>query len=275
MVLVSGLKDLGFRGNNCNWANNRQGQEYVVARLDHAFSNSTRLDNFEDPIVNHLPRLAFDHSLLFLSHRKSFSLKNIPFKFEEIWLTHATFSKVVETSWATSCNGTPQFILAQKLKTPKLNLKVQNKEVFGQLKYKIAEAEQFVMAMQTSFEPHPCDSFLLDLNSAKSALHNWLTAESAHWKQRAKIRWLQAGDSNTRFFHLSAKSKGIHNRIDRISVGGNIIEDEEQIRDQASIFFLNLLQSSNFIPEKVPFDMVRPSVTAEQNKLLTTIPSFA
>lgn len=127
MALASSLKDLGFGGNRFTYANIRQGQAYVATRLDRAFSNSTWLDIFEDPIVNHLPRLASDHSPLLLSHRKSLALKNIPFKFEEMWLSNATFSKVVETSWASPCSGTPHFILAQKLKLLKQNIMVWKK----------------------------------------------------------------------------------------------------------------------------------------------------
>lgn len=80
MILSTGLKGLGFSGNRFTLANNRQGQAYVAARLDRAISNSTRLDFFDDPIVNHLPRLSSDHSPILLSHRKILPQKNIPFK---------------------------------------------------------------------------------------------------------------------------------------------------------------------------------------------------
>lgn len=75
------------------------------------------------------------------------------------------------------------------------------------------------------------------------------------------------------FFHLSAKSKGIRNQIDRILVGGNLFEEEEEIRDQATVYFLNLLQSSSAIPEETLFDMARPPVSFQQNKLLLANPS--
>ena len=107
MIMAAGLKDLGFSRNRFTLANNRQGQAYVAARLDRALSNTAWLDIYEDPLVKHLPRLASDHSPLLLSHRSSFVQKNFPFKFEEMWLQDDTFSKVVETSWATTCSGTP------------------------------------------------------------------------------------------------------------------------------------------------------------------------
>ena len=122
MVLAYGLKDLGFRGNA--WANNRQGQAYIAARLDRAFSIASWLDNYADPIPTHLRRLSSEKSLLLLSRRNRFSSKKVHFKFEAMWLSHNSFFEVEETSRATQCIGTPKFVPGQKLKLLKLNLKV-------------------------------------------------------------------------------------------------------------------------------------------------------
>lgn len=86
-----------------------------------------------------------------------------------------------------------------------------NFEVFGQLKRNIEDAEKSVLEEQPAYDSNPSDQLLLDLNLGKSALHNWLNAESTHWKQKEKVRWLQYGDRNTKEFHLLAKSRSIRN----------------------------------------------------------------
>lgn len=80
------------------------------------------------------------------------------------------------------------------------------------------------MDAQIAFDSETSEPRLKGLNDAKVDLHNWLNSESAHWKQKSEIHWLQDGDRNTRFFHLAKSS--IHNHIDSIFVGGNIIEEE-------------------------------------------------
>lgn len=116
---------------------------------------------------------------------------------------------------------------------------------------------------------------LMTLTSAKYVLHNWLLVESAHWKQKAKISWLEDGDRNTRFFHLSAKSRSLCNQIDGITVGGNLFEDEVAIRDQASLFFSKLFQSLPSTPDESLFNLAGPSVSEEQNQILMAIPTAA
>ena len=176
--------------------------------------------------------------------------------------SHNSFLKVVEDSWAQPCSGSAQFILASKLKLLKLNLKTWNKEVYGHYKNHIVEAEPQVLAKELAFESNPSDSFLRDLNLAKSSLHNWLKAKSTHWKQRAKVKWLQDGDRNTKFFHLSAKSKGICNRIDKINVECTIYEDDNQIKDQAASFS-NVFQADTVIPDEDLFLLEGPSISEE------------
>lgn len=125
--------------------------------------------------------------------------------------------------------------------------------MFVQVKVRIAEAEKAILDCQQALDVAPSESSLLEPNRAKSSLHNWLKIESDLWKQRSKIRWLQDGDRNTKFFHQSAKSKGVLNRIDKISINDSTFSDEGQIRDQAMLFFSNWLQSPPTTPSEYLF----------------------
>jgi hypothetical protein len=55
-----------------------------------------------------------------------------PFKFENMWLKEAGFVDRVRQWWLSYCfQGSPSFILAQKLKVLKFDLIRWNTEVFG------------------------------------------------------------------------------------------------------------------------------------------------
>ncbi|KAK1441325.1 hypothetical protein QVD17_07172 [Tagetes erecta] len=52
-------------------------------------------------------------------------------------------------------------------------------------------------------------------------------AEELFLKQKAKVEWLSAGDSNSAYFHKSLKCKVHRGKIDRASdVHGNVFEGE-------------------------------------------------
>ena len=104
-------------------------------------------------------------------------------------------------------------------------------------------------------------------------MHNWLNAKSIHWKQKAKLRWLQDGDCNTKFFHQSAKSRSIFNSIDKVTVDGTLYEEEEDIKAQACLHFTRQATSSSIILDEALFDLIGPSLNEDQNNFLVATPA--
>jgi uncharacterized membrane protein YgaE (UPF0421/DUF939 family) len=43
-----------------------------------------------------------------------------------------------------------------------------------------------------------------------------LIQEEGYWKQRAKMHWLQEGDMNTRFVHMSATARSKRKRVTKL-----------------------------------------------------------
>ncbi|XP_027157161.1 uncharacterized protein LOC113758554 [Coffea eugenioides] len=92
----------------------------------------------------------------------------------------------------------------------------------------LLDAEEAVLVAETDFDTDPSQRHWLALQEAHAVMRNSLIKEEAYWKQKARIKWLQDGDKNTKFFHAvvaERRSKSIIHRIR--SVRGEWLTDEE------------------------------------------------
>lgn len=183
-----------------------------------------------------------------------------------MWIAHPSFKYLVEAVWQLPVYGNPQFILSQKLKALKLRLKDWNKETFGYIKNNISAVESSILHLQVSMDTDPQESTKVALDLARSALKNLLQAEETHWKQKSRIRWLQEGDKNTRFFHLAAKIRGAKNRIDKVEFKGNTLENHAQIKSAAVEFFF-----ASFTPSPAQLDPLLFQVQSKTVSILKTL----
>lgn len=65
-----------------------------------------------------------------------------------MWIQHPDFLNFVDPTWSADCTGSPQYVLAQNLKSMKQVLNVWNKNVFGEINLKVKEAETLVQTLQ-------------------------------------------------------------------------------------------------------------------------------
>lgn len=125
--------------------------------------------------------------------------------------------------------------------------------MFGDIKLKVQQAESNILSIQALLDAGPTDSLHQDLSKAISSLHNWLQTQETHWCQKARTRWLSEGDRNTSFFHASAKSRGVINRISKILSNGNWVEDPKQIQLLAIAYFSSVAQSPTSVMDENMF----------------------
>lgn len=151
-------------------------------------------------------------------------------------------------------------------------LKKWNKTTFGNLKQKIVSAEARVLHCQQVLDSDYPASHQADL-SAKAALHEELKAQEVKWRQKSRLQWLNEGDNNTKFFHLSAKARSSFNSIKHTTIDGIKIEDPAIIQAQAVDYFLNLFIPHEGTPDSSLFQTNCPKVSNSQNLSLTSMPS--
>lgn len=73
-----------------------------------------------------------------------------------------------------------------------------------------------------------------------------LKMEEDHWKIRYRINWLNEGDANTKFFHLSVLNRRRKNKISYFKDNsGNWIMDHNAIVSHTVTFFQNMYTSAH------------------------------
>lgn len=90
-------------------------------------------------------------------------------------------------------------------------LKEWNIYVFGNVQEDIKNVKHSIQELQTQTQDH---NTILTEQNLQYELHELLKREECLWKDKAKARWIQEGDTHTRYFHLSTF---IHRRYNSIT----------------------------------------------------------
>jgi hypothetical protein len=162
-----------------------------------------------------------------------------PFRFEPVWMSHPSFSEVVNGSWL----GTNP--LKTKISVFTELAKVWNKKVFGNLVHKKARLKARLRGIQVSLASGS-NSFLVNLEKQHLRLEflDILQLEEEFWAMKSRINWIVQGERNTNFFHTSAVVRRKRNRIVSLKDNlGNWVHCEANIAKLVRDGFLKLFTS--------------------------------
>nr|XP_027103110.1 uncharacterized protein LOC113724399 [Coffea arabica] len=235
------LTDVGFSGNLFTWCNNRQGRARVWKRLDRVLVDCGWLGSGVVPLVHHLACTASDHSSLLVSYLISSSSSPRSFRFQDVWLRHASFKGVVQEAWLSGSTGRPMRRFLYKLKAVKAALTVWNKNVFGNVFDALKQAEEEVAQLEAEAAARPSPEVDLRLVQASSVLKEALLRQAIFWRQKSRLRWLKEGDANSKFFHSYVRQRRVKVRIHRLQTSsGAWTDDVGSIHAMAETFFSDL-----------------------------------
>ncbi|GAU19381.1 hypothetical protein TSUD_76250 [Trifolium subterraneum] len=96
-----------------------------------------------------------------------------------------------------------------------------------------------------------------------------LIQEEGYWKQRAKMHWLQEGDMNTRFFHMSATVRSKKKKVTKlIADNGTEAHTQEELCEVAKSYFDTLFKPRDGDHDPI-LNLIQPRVTDDDNLVLT------
>ncbi|KAF5447423.1 hypothetical protein F2P56_032977 [Juglans regia] len=207
-VDTCGLMEMRSQGRIMSWCNGNVGSSRSWARLDRALVNINFSTTFGSAFMEYLTRKLFDHCpmVVHLSLPRS-SYGPSPFQFQNMWCLHESFFKFVEDVWVQPECSHGLLRLAAKLKKLKVALKTWNKNIFDRVDLTIKaqkEKMEFLdFQLQEAREPKVEAEFLL----TKMELAEREAREESRWAKKAKHKWLQEGEQNSRFFHASVNQR--------------------------------------------------------------------
>ncbi|XP_041021210.1 uncharacterized protein LOC121262689 [Juglans microcarpa x Juglans regia] len=157
-----GFFEMQSIGSSFSWSNGHQNITPSWDHLDRSFLNVEAMDAFSDATLKYIPRTSSDHALMVINLDMSGAPYGYPFfKFQQMWTSHDSFSKLVSQVCEEETIGLGLFRLASKLKQLKIALKVWNKHVFRRMQVHIEELESRIERIEASLQ----DGYSEDLKS--------------------------------------------------------------------------------------------------------------
>ncbi|KAL0408606.1 UNVERIFIED_CONTAM: putative ribonuclease H protein [Sesamum radiatum] len=269
------LIDLGFTGFKYTWSNKRPGKANIQSRLDRGVANSDWCLLYPKTIITHLPAIASDHCPLLLDTHPNTEPRPRPFFFEEMWFRDYSCEILVADTWLLSVAGNPINKLHCLLKRLRTELRKWNRNSFGWCHSQIDSIKKSLEILQAS-----------DQNSEVIALGNNLQLEldeqlkriETKWRQKAKQKWLEDGDANTKYFHLTAVLQSKSNFIHSIkSKEGHTVTEWDMIGKEFADYFKSLFSTDCFLSQSEIADCVTEHMTTvfseADNQELSMIPT--
>ena len=127
--------------------------------------------------------------------------------------------------------GTSSHCLVKKSKAPRKDLRVWNKEVFGNVSFRKLEVFSHVQFWDSKERDNPLS--IEEVEARKGPLEDykkWVLLEETSWRQKSKEIQLKEGDKNTKFFHKMANAHARRNLLSKVRINRVTMTDEEEIK---------------------------------------------
>ncbi|XP_057774892.1 uncharacterized protein LOC130993874 [Salvia miltiorrhiza] len=258
------------------WSGRRFLPCHVESILDRAFFSKGFVDLCDSIVTTALPRLTSDHSPLVLQCRHVTPSGIRHFRFLNMWTLHPSFLDMVKNSWTVAVHTRcPILCVMLKLKKLCYDIKVWNKDVFGNVDNSIGEFQNHLAVTQNQISENGYNDELFDEEIRLQAeLNVVLSRKNNFLQQKSRASWLQDGDRNTTFFHRMIKFKRRNTLITRLNIDGVDVYDPSII-EQHIIGHFSALFMDDGSPSADPLEieaLIDVAVSDAQNNFLVSIP---
>ncbi|KAF5477111.1 hypothetical protein F2P56_003784 [Juglans regia] len=182
-------------GCRLSWCNGHEGQTRSWARLDRALVNIQFTNQYPSAFFEYLKKKTSDHCPMLISFKKHVvSYGPHPFRFQNMWTTHADFKTCVEDVWKEPSPALDLLRLAKKQEKTKIAPRPWNQQVFGHVGQNIKELEEKLEVLESRLQGGHDQDVETDFLVTKLELDIWEQREETRLAQLAKKKWLTEGD---------------------------------------------------------------------------------
>jgi exonuclease III len=222
------LEELYLHGRLYTWSNERR--RPTMERIDRAFASVDWVDAFSHHHLRCLSTDCSDHAPLLLK------LCTVPwakprFRFECFWVKLPGFEDIVKRAWEVHVPDMDCCrLLDQKLRNTAKALKTWSMQHIGSVRLELRHAREVVAQFDVAQEHRVLSDGEIRLRlQFKQRCLGLASMARTIARQRSRVRYLEDGDANTKFFHLQASHRNRKNLIPTLLHDGvSISADDEK-----------------------------------------------
>ncbi|KAL9663199.1 hypothetical protein QQ045_028038 [Rhodiola kirilowii] len=216
----------------------------------------------EDWINHHLDASAVfllpgisDHCPVMVSWGEE-RLRKSSFHYCNFWENFDDYQAKVTQCWNSSWDCRNLFTFQTKLKSMKLMMKANFVRSTRGMENRVAELRKALGEAQLLVEQHPYDQLLIQKEHCLAEEFRKVKGyQLLFYQQRAKIRWLNEGDANSKFFYSFLKGRSSKNNIRIIKGADGFLYTEPQAINNE---FINYFKS--ILADSIPCTPIDPNV---------------
>ena len=236
------LKEIELSGRQYTWANRRETPTYQ--KLDRVLATTEWEQKFPLVSVQALTRAGSDHTPLFVDSGVKAHVGNASrFSFELSWLRMEGFYEMVSAEWNNYVRGdSPIEVWQNKIRHLRRYLKGWAKNQSGKYKKEKERLLKVIDELDIKAESTPLSVGEREaLREANDKIWSVRRDEETKWAQRAKVKHIQEGGNNTKYFHLIANGKHRKKKIFQLEQDEGTIVGGSNLKIYISEYYKNSL----------------------------------
>ncbi|XP_071727689.1 uncharacterized protein [Rutidosis leptorrhynchoides] len=235
------MVDVNHSGFHFTWNKRPNAEVGLWKKIDRVMANEEFISRFADAYVVFQAYRISDHCPAILKFSQNMQNKPKPFKFSNYITEHEKFRDIVNEGWKVDIKGHMMFRVTKRLRLLKKKMRklMWSK---GNLHENVIKLRSELDEVQARLDKNPECHDTRKLESTILKKYNEvLYEEECFLKQKSKIEWLRAGDSNSRYFHNAVKGRIHRSKIHAIENHVGVLVEGREVCEVITQHYINFL----------------------------------